>query len=77
MRMNVKLFTLQMSLPKTEELCRNSIAKYNSECSIPRFTENESGIEKFVFKQNCFKASVALASLFTVPTSGTRRSLQK
>ena len=55
MRMNVKLFTLQMSLPKTEELCRNSVAKYNSECCIPRFTEDESGIEKFAFNKTASK----------------------
>lgn len=44
--MNVDLFTLQMSLSKIEESCWNSVAKYNRECSIPRFKENESGIEK-------------------------------
>ena len=27
MRMNVKLFTLQMPLVKAKELCRNSVAK--------------------------------------------------
>ena len=43
MRMNVKLFTLQMPLVKAKELCRNSIAKRNSECCIPEFVEDGPG----------------------------------
>ena len=43
MRMNVKLFTLQMPLVKAKELCRNSVAKRNSECRIPEFIEDEPG----------------------------------
>ena len=38
--MNVKLFTLQMSLFNAEELCRNSVAKRTGECCIPVFTED-------------------------------------
>jgi hypothetical protein len=45
MRMNVKLFTLQMALFKGEELCINSVAKWNSDCCIPKFTEDESGLK--------------------------------
>lgn len=43
MRMNVKLFTLQMPLIKAKELCRNSAAKRNSECRVPLFIDNEPG----------------------------------
>lgn len=57
MRRNVELFTLQMSLSRTEELFRNSVAKLNGDCCIPRFTENGSGIEKFVFKQSASRYS--------------------
>jgi hypothetical protein len=42
MRMNVKLFTLKMSLPKAEERSRNSIAIRDNECCIPDFTEDDS-----------------------------------
>jgi hypothetical protein len=41
--MNVKLFTLQMSLFKPEEKCENSVAKWNSQCRLPKFTEDELG----------------------------------
>jgi hypothetical protein len=44
MKMDAKLFTLQMTLFKTEEPCRNSVARRNSECGIPKFTEDESGL---------------------------------
>jgi hypothetical protein len=40
MRMNVKLFTLQMSLFKAEELRRNPVAKRNGECCTPVFSED-------------------------------------
>ena len=43
MRMNVKLFTLQMSPFKPEEKCENSVAKWNSQCRIPKFAEDELG----------------------------------
>jgi hypothetical protein len=45
MRMNVKLFTLQMSFFKAEEPCRNSFAKWNSKYCIPKFVEDESGLK--------------------------------
>jgi len=45
MRMDVKLFTLQMPLIKARGLCRNSVAKRNSECRIPEFIEDEPGRE--------------------------------
>jgi hypothetical protein len=41
MRMNVKLFTLQMPLIEAKEQCRNSVAKRNRECRIPEFIEDE------------------------------------
>jgi hypothetical protein len=43
MRMNVKLFTLQMSPFKAEEQRGNSVAKWNSKYLIPKFTEDELG----------------------------------
>jgi hypothetical protein len=44
MIMDVKLFTLQMKLFKANEPCINSVAKRDSECRIPKFTEDESGL---------------------------------
>jgi hypothetical protein len=39
MRMNVKLFTLQMTHIKAEEPCRNSSAEWNRQCGILKFAE--------------------------------------
>jgi hypothetical protein len=53
--MNVKLFTLQMTHFKAEELCINSFAKRNSECRIPRFTEDESVLKYFSSNKTAVK----------------------
>jgi len=41
--MDVKLFALQMFPSKAEEQCENSVAKWNSQCHIPKFKEDELG----------------------------------
>jgi len=50
MRMNVKLFTLQLFPSKAEEQCENSVAKWNSKCHIPKFVEDE--LRKYLSSNN-------------------------
>jgi len=50
MRMNVKLFTLQMFSSKAKEQCENSVAKWNSQCYIPKFVEDE--LQKYLSSIN-------------------------
>jgi hypothetical protein len=50
MRMNVKLFTLQMFSSKAEEQCEDSVAKWNSQCHITKFAEDE--LQKYLSSIN-------------------------